>query len=154
MGDFGRPAGVERGSGVRSRLTVLLAAGMVAACSTPGPQRAPSPSAGAEFELEAETAPLDPVGAYELTMSSEVMVAEGTMEIRGKPGNYVGTVDIGGMGGRVVSVAPGVGRLAVDIDTHRGRLVLRLVGDGSALSGNWVLGEQRGTIAAKRSTGR
>ncbi len=127
----------------------LLSAGVLAACSVPFQrQTVPVPAAEAGAEV------LDPVGTYDLTMSSDIMVAEGTMEIRGRPGRYVGTVAIGSFGGRIVSVEPGAGQLVVEVDSETGRLVFRLTADGACLSGNWVLGHLRGTIVAERSGGR
>ena len=43
---------------------------------------------------EAEGAAIDPIGIYDLTMSSETMVSEGTMEIYGEPGGYLGRVSV------------------------------------------------------------
>ncbi|MYG80597.1 MAG: hypothetical protein F4187_01950 [Gemmatimonadetes bacterium] len=127
----------------------LLGAGVLAACSVPFPRHTvPVPAAEAGAEV------LDPVGTYDLTMSSDIMVAEGTMEIRGRPGRYVGTVAIGSFGGRIVSVEPGAGQLVGEVDSETGRLVFRLTADGAYLSGNWVLGQLRGTIVAERSRGR
>ena len=134
-------------SDARLAMALLLGTGLVAACSAPWLQRQPGSQRGAEAEAEA----LDPVGVYDLTMSSETMVTEGKMEIRGEPDRYVGTVAVGGISGRIVKVMSGVGQLVVDVDTHAGRLVFRLAGDGSTLSGNWLLGERRGTVAAQRS---
>ena len=111
-------------------------------------QSTPVPSVDTSAEL------LNPVGTYDLTMSSEIMVAEGTMQIRGRPDRYSGTVAVGSFGGRIVKVEPGAGQLVVEVDTETGRLVFRLAGDGSRLSGNWVLGQLRGTIVAERSRDR
>ena len=138
---------MRRGHGAGLVPALLLATGVAAACSAPRLQQPPGPQQGAEADSEA----LNPVGAYDLTMSSETMVSEGKMEIRGEPGRYVGTVAVGGISGRIVKVMAGVGQLVVDVDTHAGRLVLRLVGGDATLTGNWVLGERRGTIVAERA---
>ena len=98
----------------------------------------------------AESAVLDPVGVYDLTMSSETMVSEGTMEIYGEPGEYRGRFSVGVVAAPIVLVEPGEGQLNVQVDVDTGRLTLRLVGDGSFLSGNWVLGQRRGTVVAER----
>lgn len=131
-------------------LTVLLAAGSMAACSLPQSRVQPRPVPGAEAGVEL----LDPVGVYDLVMSSQIMVTEGTMQIRGEPGNYVGTVAVGSVGGRIRTVETGEGHMVVHIDTGTGALVFRLAGDGSSFSGNWVMGERRGTIVVDRSRDR
>ncbi len=93
---------------------------------------------------------MDPVGIYDLTMSSETMVSEGTMEVYGEPGGYVGRVSVGGVNARIVLVEPGEGHMSVHVEVEGGLLLFRLAGDGAFLSGNWVMGERRGTVAAKR----
>ncbi len=134
-------------------LAMLPAAGCVARRldAAPEPEPEPAPDAAA----------LDPVGVYDLTMSSETMVSEGTMEIYGEPGAYLGRVSVGGVNGRIVLVEPGEGHMNVQVEVEGGRLVFRLAGDGAFLSGNWVMGERRGTVVAERhdyggpvSTGR
>lgn len=129
---------------------LLLTTGLAAACSAHGLQRPPGSRPGAEAGSEA----LNPVGTFDLTMSSETMVSEGKMQIRGEPGRYVGTVAVGGISGRIVRVVSDVGQLDVDVDTDAGRLVLRLAGSGATLTGNWVLGGRRGTVVAERSRSR
>lgn len=96
-------------------------------------------------------ATLDPLGEYEVTLSSESLVAEGTMTIEGEPGAYRGALVAGRMTARIVGVEVGVNLVIVTATVESGRLVLRLAGDESFLSGNWVLGTRRGTVTANRS---
>ena len=129
-------------------LPALLATGLAAGCSHAPIERSPAaePVAGA--------AVLDPVGVYDLTMSSEIMVSEGTMEIRGRPGRYLGSISVGGVTGRILNVEAGEGHMSVHVEVDAGQLVLRLAGDRLSLSGNWVMGgasgERRGTAVATR----
>lgn len=109
--------------------------------------RTPAPP---DPEPATETAAMDPVGVYDLTMSSETMVSEGTMEIYGEPGGYEGRISLGVVTGRIVLVEAGEGQLIVQVALQEGRLTLRLAGDVSFLSGNWILGKRRGAVVAKR----
>ncbi len=95
-------------------------------------------------------AALDPLGEYEVTLSSESLVSEGTMSIEGEPGAYRGTLVAGRMTARIVGVEAGVNLMHVTAAVESGRLVLRLAGDESFLAGNWVMGTRRGTVTATR----
>ena len=94
---------------------------------------------------------LDPLGVYNLTMSSESLVSEGMIEIRGSPGNYRGRLVVGGTEAAIGSVEVGAGHMNVRAIMPTGTLVLRLAGDGAFFSGNWVLGAQRGTVIAEKA---
>lgn len=98
--------------------------------------------------------PLDgvppPTGIYDVTMASQGMVSEGTMTIRGVPGDYRGTLSIPGVSTEIGDVEVTADDLQLRARTQRGMLILRLLRDGDFLSGNWILGEQRGTFAAAR----
>ena len=72
------------------------------------------------------------------------------MEIYGEPGSYEGRISLGVVTGRIVLVEAGEGQLIVQVALQEGRLTLRLAGDVSFLSGNWVLGKRRGAVVAKR----
>ena len=96
-----------------------------------------------------ESAP-DPVGVYDLSMSSAIQVSEGTLEIVGEPGNYRGLFSVGPLSVAIAGVETGIGLLNVHADLPRGALILRLKGDGRRFAGNWVLGAQRGTITAEK----
>ena len=87
-------------------------------------------------------------------MSSETMVSDGAMEIRGKPGSYTGTIDVGAAAARILSLDVGEGYMTVRAELRRQTLILRLARDGDFLSGNWVLGAQRGTIVANKRPGQ
>ncbi|NNF26077.1 MAG: hypothetical protein HKN73_02490 [Gemmatimonadetes bacterium] len=91
-----------------------------------------------------------PTGIYDVTMASQGMVSEGTMTIRGVPGDYRGTLSIPGVSAEIGEVDVEGGDLQLRARTERGMLILRLLRDGDFLSGNWILGEQRGTFAAER----
>ena len=78
------------------------------------------------------------------------MVSEGTMEISGEAGSYVGRLSVGGIVAVVRRVEPGPGHMRVEADTGRGIVVLRLATDGEFFSGNWVMGAQRGTATAEK----
>ena len=93
---------------------------------------------------------MDPVGVYDVTMSSQSQVSKGTIEIRGKPGRYHGSVQLGSVSAVLERVEPGAGILHLRVKLPGGTLVLRLTGDGRSFSGNWVLGVQRGTVVATR----
>ena len=95
-------------------------------------------------------ATLDPLGEYEVTLSSESLVSEGTMTIEGEPGAYRGALVAGRMTARIVGVEVGVNLMHVTAAVESGRLVLRLAGDESLLAGNWVMGTRRGTVTATR----
>lgn len=95
-------------------------------------------------------ASLDPLGEYEVTLSSESLVSEGMMTIQGEPGAYRGTLVAGRMTARIVGVEVDANLMHVTAAVESGRLVLRLAGDGSFLAGNWVLGTRRGTVTATR----
>lgn len=97
-----------------------------------------------------EESVLDPVGTYDLSMSSATQVSDGTMTIRGEPGNYRGTFSVGVLSAAIAGVETGVGLLNVHANLAQGTLVLRLAGDGVSFAGNWVLGVQRGTITAEK----
>lgn len=119
----------------------LIPAALACACAgAPGPAGAPS-SVATTF---------DPAGGYDVTLASEVMVAEGVMEIRGAPGAYRGRLEAGGLSAEIVAVETGPGQMTVDADTGQGMIVLRLAVDDDILSGNWVLGPRRGTVTAER----
>ena len=92
----------------------------------------------------------DPVGRYELTMSSETMVSEGTMEIRGEPGRYTGMIAVGSVGARIVGVEAAADHMIVRATTSERTLILRLARDEDFFSGNWILGGQRGTIVGRK----
>ncbi len=72
------------------------------------------------------------------------------MEITGKPGFYSGRLSVGGFVGAVRSVETGLGHMLVEVEAPGGVVVLRLATDGQFFSGNWVMGEQRGTATADR----
>lgn len=124
--------------------TAVLATLAAAGCAPRRLDATPEPAPATE------AAAMDPVGVYDLTMSSETMVSEGTMEIYGEPGAYLGRVEVGGLNGRIVLVEPGEGHVSVQVEVEGSRLVLRLAGDGGFLSGNWVMGGRRGTAVAER----
>lgn len=116
-------------------------------CAAPRIAAMPEP---VPVEAERSGAAIDPIGMYDLTMSSETMVSEGTMEIYGEPGGYLGRVSVGSVNGRILLVEPGEGGLTVQVDVEGGRLVFRLAGDAFYLSGNWIMGGRRGTVVAER----
>lgn len=123
-------------------LTALLAIGLAGGCAgsgPPGPENGPTP-AGV----------FNPVGWYDVTMSSERMVSEGTMDIRGEPGNYTGMMAVGSVAARIVNVDAGQDHMTVHATTRQTNLILRLVWDGEFLSGNWILGAQRGTFVGRK----
>ncbi|MGI9626221.1 MAG: hypothetical protein ACR2QM_05240 [Longimicrobiales bacterium] len=91
----------------------------------------------------------DPTGIYDVTMATQGLVSEGTMTIRGVPGDYRGTLDAGGVSAEIHSVEVGEDNLNVQAQTTRGVLILRLARDGGFLSGNWVLADRRGTFSAE-----
>lgn len=93
---------------------------------------------------------LDPLGEYEVTLSSESLVSEGTMSIEGEPGAYRGTLVAGRMTARITGVEVDANLMHVIAAVESGRLVLRLAGDESFLAGNWVMGTRRGTVTATR----
>lgn len=124
--------------------TAVLATLPAAGCGLRPLDTAPEPAPGNE------EAAMDPVGIYDLTMSSETMVSEGTLEIYGEPGAYLGRVSVGGVNGRIILVEPGEGRISIQVEVEGGRLVFRLAGDSAYLSGNWVMGGRRGTAVAER----
>ena len=92
----------------------------------------------------------DPRGTYEVTMASAGMVSEGTMTIHGSPGAYRGTLALPSGPTPLEKVRVGTGRLDIEAELPSGRLIVRLVRDGTHLSGNWVLGSRRGTFTANR----
>lgn len=92
----------------------------------------------------------DPTGIYDVTLASEGMVGEGTMTVRGIPGAYRGTLSAGGVSAEIRRVEVGNGDVNIRAETAAGMLILRLLRDGSYLTGNWVLGERRGTVVAQR----
>ena len=116
---------------------LVLLGGLLAGCAT-----LPEPAV--------EEPVLDPVGVYDLSMSSVTQVSEGTMEIRGEPGDYRGMLTVGVLSAAIAGVETGVGVLNVQAGLPNGTLVLRLTGDGFCFAGNWVLGAQRGTITAEK----
>lgn len=121
--------------------TVLCVVLVAAGCATPGPSG----------DAASPTAPgFDPVGRYDLTMSSATMVSEGSMEIRGEPGGYTGMINITGVAARVTNLEAGEDHMTVHAITGEHPLILRLARDGDFLSGNWILGPQRGTIIANK----
>ena len=129
-------------------LTAMLAIGLASGCAAlaapaPGAERAP----GSE---DARANVFDPVGWYEVTMSSESMVSEGTMDIRGEPGNYAGMIAVGSVAARIVNVEPGEDHMTVHATARQANLILRRAWDGAFLSGNWILGAQRGTFLGRR----
>ena len=115
----------------------VLIAGWLAGCAT-------SPAVATEEPI------LDPVGTYDLSMSSATLVSDGTMVIRGAPGSYRGSFSVGTVSVVIAGVETGVGVLNVHADLPQGRIILRLTGDGFRFAGNWVLGAQRGTITAEK----
>lgn len=134
-----RPAPPRRFSrGQLSRcLPLVLISGLPAGCAT-----SPTPAV--------EESVLDPLGTYELSMSSVTQVSDGTMTIRGQPGNYRGTLSVGVLAAPIAAVETGVAILNVHASLPQGTLILRLSGDGLCFAGNWVLGAQRGTITAEK----
>lgn len=123
----------------------LAAVASLTGCAS-GVRAGPDPGPGPGSEGPA----LDPLGVYDMTMSSESLVSEGMMEIRGSPGNYRGRLVVGVTEVAIGSVEVGAGFMNVHADMPTGALVLRLAGDGAFFSGNWVLGAQRGTVIAEK----
>ena len=109
---------------------------------------------GCAATLGSGTPSFDPTGIYDVTMATQGMVSEGTMTIRGLPGDYRGTLDAGGVAARIQSVAVGEDNMSVSAETSAGALILRILKDGNLFTGNWVLGERRGTFAAEKRTAR
>ncbi len=136
-----RGSRMDRFSGAALSATAILLAGC-AVMSGPQPEGSPS--------NRDEQAVMDPVGIYDVTMSSQSDVSEGTIEIRGRPGRYHGYLQLGSMSAVLESVEPGAGILHLRVKLPGGTLVLRLTGDGRSFSGNWVLDVQRGTVTATR----
>lgn len=116
---------------------LVLLAGFLTGCATPPPPALEQPV-------------LDPVGDYDLAMSSATQVSDGTMEIRGEPGDYRGLFSVGNLSAMIVGVETGVSVLNVQAKLSQGILTIRLTGDGHCFAGNWVLGAQRGTITAEK----
>ena len=78
------------------------------------------------------------------------MVSEGTMTLRGVRDDYRGTLSVSGFSAEISEVEVGDVDLEIRARTDRGTLILRLLRDGGFLSGNWILGEQRGTVTAEK----
>ena len=116
---------------------LLFLAGLLAGCAS-----APAPAS--------EQPVPDPVGDYGLSMSSATRVSEGTMEIRGEPGDYRGLFSVGNLSAVITGVEMGVSVFNVQAILSQGMLMIRLTGDGRCFAGNWVLGTQRGTITAEK----
>ena len=93
---------------------------------------------------------LDPVGGYEITMASASMVSEGTMEIVGTREGWGGELVLGSVRGPVAEVDAGPDHMTVHAAANGRPLVLRLVWDGEVFSGNWIMGNQRGTVSARK----
>ena len=72
------------------------------------------------------------------------------MDIRGEPGSYTGMIALGSAAARILSLEVGEDHMNVRADMRQQTLILRLARDGDYLSGNWVLGGQRGTIVANK----
>ena len=123
---------------MRALPAVLLLAGCI---SGPRPE--------AQSEDAGEVAP-DPLGVYDLTMSSQSRVSRGTVEIRGGPRKYHGSLVLGTAAVVLESVEASAGMIHIRARMTPGSLVLRLAGDGRCFSGNWVLGMQRGTVVAEK----
>jgi len=122
-------------------LTALLVIGLAGGCAA---------SSGSAPDGELPPATFDPVGWYDVTMSSERMVSEGTMDIRGEPGSYTGMIAVGSVAARIVNVDAGEDHMTVHATARQTNLILRLVWDGQSLSGNWILGAQRGTFVGRK----
>lgn len=136
-----------RGAAAAPRsLTLLLAVGLAGGCAGSG---GPDPDGG-----PAPANVFDPVGWYDVTMSSERMVSEGTMDIRGEPGRYTGMIAVGSVAARIVTVDAGEDHMTVHATARQSNLILRLAWDGEFLSGNWILGAQRGTFVGRKSPGQ
>jgi len=109
-----------------TRIGVLLASLLVIGCATSSP--------AARDLIANQAAAFDPMGVYDLAMSSETMVSRGTMHIRGSPGRYAGIIAIGGVSARIVNVEIGEDHMTVLAATASpaggGRsLILRLARD-------------------------
>ena len=117
---------------------ILLLAGCIAG---PRPEARP--------EDPGEAAP-DPLGVYDLTMSSQSQVSKGTVEIRGGPRKYHGSLVLATAAVALERVETSEGMIHIRARMRAGTLVLRLAGDGRCFSGNWVLGTQRGTVVAEK----
>ena len=126
-------------------LTSLTVALLLAGCALVAGRQPEGLLANAEAEPV-----VDPVGVYDVTMSSGSQVSEGTIEIRGKPGNYRGTLVVGVMLVVIEGVETGAGIIQLRVDMPMGTLVLRLAGEGGCFSGNWVLDAQRGTVVSQK----
>ncbi len=75
------------------------------------------------------------------------------MEISLLRGGHGGTLAVGGTRAIIVAVEADADQMTVEAVAEGGRLILRLARDGETFSGNWVLGSQRGTVAARRLPG-
>ena len=115
----------------------LATLGLALGCATPSGEGGQGPV-------------IDPVGAYSLTMSSESLVSEASMSIRGTSGAYTGTVVVGGTVAAIRFVEVGPGQLNVRAAMPSGTLILRLTRDADYLAGNWVLGSRRGSVTATK----
>ena len=115
----------------------LVTAGLALGCATPAGQ-------------DVQGLVMDPVGVYDLTMSSESQVSEASMLIKGQPGAYSGSVVVGGTVVQIRFVEVGPGQLNVQAVMPSGTLILRLTRDGDYLAGNWVLGSRRGAVTATK----
>ena len=72
------------------------------------------------------------------------------MDVRGEPGNYTGMIAVGSVSARIVNVEPGEDHMTVHATARQANLILRLAWDGEFLSGNWILGAQRGTFVGRK----
>lgn len=129
--------GHSLGGLARWYLRLVFPAGLLTGCAT-----APSPPTE-------ESGP-DPVGVYDLSMSSAIQVSDGVLEISRAPGGYRGLFTVGPLSVVISGVEVGTGVLSVRARLPEGTLILRLTGDGRRFAGNWVLGTQRGTVTAEK----
>ena len=129
---------LDRASKILLLPLVLATPGWGVGCGGRAPGGAPEPA-------------FRPLGTYEVTMSAQGQVSQGRLEIRGSPDNYRGMLAVGATQAEVEAIEVGAGQMNIRARLPAGTLVLRLTGDARLMSGNWVLGNRRGTVVVARS---
>lgn len=118
-----------------SRTALLAALVTASACAANQPPQSAFPSAY-----------FDPIGTYSMTITDDGEEVDVSMEIRGEPGAYGGTISASTRPSVDIStVTATADQMTVTAVITSGVLVIRLRVDGDSVSGDWSLRGDGGT---------
>lgn len=103
--------------------------------------------------LATADATVDPVGAYQFTITDDGKPVGATMTVTGRPGSYTGQIKTETRPALPISMLAASGSLVIaTADSPRGVLVVRMRFSGDSVTGNWALLTSGGSLRGVRTS--